>query len=140
LRAPESKTPITLDPVPTHLGDLKSFSAHGFHRVPKDCFYVSDLDRHEKLPNMVIDPTGRSAYHRPIANSNTTPILQMVNSSSGELAIAPRKLTSFPVPIQIDGRNAVPDSPDKLPARSASRIGALAGAFAQMCESLQDQL
>jgi hypothetical protein len=34
---------------------------------------LSDFDKHGKLPNVMIELTGRSAYHRPVARSNATP-------------------------------------------------------------------
>jgi hypothetical protein len=73
LRAPECKTPIAIDPVPAQIGDFNAFAGHGFHRVSEDCFYLSDLDRHGNLPNVMIELTGRSAYHRPVARSKATP-------------------------------------------------------------------
>jgi hypothetical protein len=73
LRAPECKTPVAVDPVPAHIGDFNAFAGHGFHRVSEDCFYLSNLDRHENLPNVIIALTDQSAYHRPVARSKATP-------------------------------------------------------------------
>src|SRR6267142_6311929 len=48
VKPPECKTPVTLEAVPSQLGDLESFAAHGLHGIPEDRLYMSDFYRHAR--------------------------------------------------------------------------------------------
>ena len=43
---PECKAPIAVEAVPAQIGRFKSPAGHGFHWIPEDRFYLSDLDGH----------------------------------------------------------------------------------------------
>lgn len=63
LRASDCKPSITFDPVPPQLGGFKSFTGHGFDRVPEDCLYSSDLGGHGFFP--LVGETVRCARPAP---------------------------------------------------------------------------
>jgi hypothetical protein len=50
----EGQAPVAIKTVPTQVGNLEKFTAHGLHGVPEERLYFTNLDRHVRclLPNM----------------------------------------------------------------------------------------
>src|SRR5512143_4245651 len=42
----EGQAPVAVKTVPTPVGDLEKFTTHGFHWVPEERLYFTNLDRH----------------------------------------------------------------------------------------------
>jgi hypothetical protein len=49
VEATTPKAPIPVEPTPAQRGGIEPLAAHGFHRIAKDRFNLSNLDRHFAL-------------------------------------------------------------------------------------------
>src|SRR6185503_2440326 len=49
----EGQAPVAVKPVPSQVGDLEPFAAHGLHRVPEERLYFTNLDRHVRCRRVV---------------------------------------------------------------------------------------
>src|SRR5262245_2957729 len=52
LRATECEAPVTIEAVPAQCGDVELFAAYGFHGIPEDRLYASELYEHGEVETL----------------------------------------------------------------------------------------